>query len=120
MDLWLAFTLLVACLLRGHVCGSSNLEDILIGQAGLADAKGETYLQSNVTNLQKNKKQDDLMLTLLQSSDTTALEQLDQLSLVTRYAGTGYNLIKGNPEGDFSYGGVDPGIKTTHVIFSQT
>ena len=46
--------------------------------------------------------------------------QYNRLSLVTRYAGTGYNLIRGNPEGDFNYGGVDPGIKTTNNIFAHT
>ena len=54
------------------------------------------------------------------SDNENALEQVDQLSLVTRYAGVGYNKIKGNPEGDFNRGGVDPGIRTTHVIFSHT
>jgi hypothetical protein len=46
--------------------------------------------------------------------------QSDQLSLVTRYVGVGYNLIKGSPEGDFSYGGIDPGIKITRHIFDFT
>ena len=54
------------------------------------------------------------------TDDENALEQLDQLSLVTRYAGVGYNIIKGNPEGDFNRGGVDPGIRTTHEIFTHT
>ena len=53
-------------------------------------------------------------------TDETAEVQYNKLSLVTRYAGTGYNLIRGNPEGDFSYGGVDPGIKTTNEIFAHT
>lgn len=47
-------------------------------------------------------------------------EQADELSLVTRYAGMGYNLLTGNPEGDFSIGGADPGIKTTKFIFKHT
>ena len=42
-----------------------------------------------------------------------ALTQLDQLSLVTHYAGVGYNIIRGNPEGDFNRGGIDAGIKVT-------
>lgn len=49
-----------------------------------------------------------------------ALTHLDQLSLVTHYAGLGYNIIRGNPEGDFNRGGIDPGIKTTRVIFAHT
>lgn len=48
------------------------------------------------------------------------IEQADELSLVTRYAGMGYNLLMGNPEGDFSIGGADPGIKTTKFIFKHT
>lgn len=32
----------------------------------------------------------------------------------------GYNLLEGNPEGDFNRGGVDPGIKSTRFIFKQT
>ena len=58
--------------------------------------------------------------TLVDEDVYDALTQLDQLSLVTRYAGLGYNIIKGNPEGDFNTGGIDPGIKTTRVIFAHT
>lgn len=48
------------------------------------------------------------------------MSQVDELSLVTRYAGMGYNLLMANPEGDFYLGGVDPGIKTTRFIFKHT
>ena len=48
------------------------------------------------------------------------MSELDALSLVTRYAGMGYNLLMANPEGDFYRGGVDPGIKSTHFIFKHT
>ena len=48
------------------------------------------------------------------------LENADQLSLVTRYAGVGYNLIRGSPDGEFRTGGVDPGIKITRHIFGFT
>ena len=34
-----------------------------------------------------------------------ASTEVDQLSLLTRYAGMGYNLLRGNPEGDFLRGG---------------
>jgi len=44
----------------------------------------------------------------------------DQLSLVTRYAGMGYNALEANPEGDFYRGGINPGIKTTRFIFKHT
>ena len=58
--------------------------------------------------------------TLVDEDVYDALTQLDRLSLVTRYAGLGYNIIRGNPEGDFNRGGIDPGIKTTRVIFAHT
>ena len=45
---------------------------------------------------------------------------VDQLSLVTRYAGMGYNVLEANPEGDFNRGGIDPGIKTTRFVFKHT
>ena len=51
---------------------------------------------------------------------TNASVEADELSLVTRYAGMGYNLLMANPEGDFNLGGVDPGIKTTNFIFKHT
>lgn len=57
---------------------------------------------------------------MLESDEEIAQEQIDQLSLVTRYTGTGYNLVRGNPEGDFNRGGIDPGIRTTNEIFSHT
>ena len=44
----------------------------------------------------------------------------DQLSLVTRYAGMGYNALQANPEGDFSQAAVNPGIKITRFIFNFT
>ena len=49
-----------------------------------------------------------------------ALAEHGELSLVTRYAGMGYNILKANPEGDFYLGGTDPGIKTTRFIFNFT
>ncbi len=45
---------------------------------------------------------------------------VNSASLVTRYAGMGYNLLQANPEGDFNRGGVDPGIKTTRFVFKHT
>lgn len=46
--------------------------------------------------------------------------QNDKLSLLTLYAGVGYDLITGSPEGDFDVGGVDPGIKVTRKIFKMS
>ena len=44
----------------------------------------------------------------------------DRLSLLTRYAGMGYNALQANPEGDFYRGGINPGIKLTRFIFNHT
>lgn len=41
---------------------------------------------------------------------------LDQLPLLTRYAGMGYNALQANPEGDFYLGGINP----TRFIFNHT
>ena len=59
-------------------------------------------------------------LPLIEANHDIALEQVDQLSLLTRYAGMGYNLLTGNPEGSFKLGGLDPGIKTTRYIVDHT
>ena len=58
---------------------------------------------------------------LIESQDSIAKGmQHDALSLVTRYVGVGYDLIKGSPEGEFNGGGGDPGIKITRHIFDFT
>ena len=36
------------------------------------------------------------------------------------FVGVGYNLLKGNPEGDVTNGGVDPGLLITRKIFKLT
>ena len=36
------------------------------------------------------------------------------------YIGVGYNLLKGNPEGSLSTGGIDPGLLVTRKIFKLT
>ena len=48
------------------------------------------------------------------------IQERDALYPITRYAGMGYNLLRGNPEGDFKLGGKDPGIKNTRWIFNLT
>ena len=52
---------------------------------------------------------------IIDSYDPMAVMELDELSLVTRYTGMGYNILMANPEGDFNRGGVDPGIKINKV-----
>ena len=59
------------------------------------------------------------MLTVARDSIVKDMQH-DALSLVTRYVGVGYDLIRGSPEGDFDSGGGDPGIKITHHIFGFT
>ena len=122
MHLWLALVLQVAFVLRAYAYGGIELEDALSQQADLEDLDSnvEAHLQTNATNMEKNNKLKDTMSELLQSDEESALEQIDQLSLITRYTGTGYNLVKGNPEGDFKRGGIDPGLKVTNVIFTHT
>ena len=70
---------------------------------------------SNAATITEGKGLSNIFFVPSQSSaswvstdNENALEQQDLLSLVTRYAGVGYNIIKGNPEGDFDRGGVDP------------
>ena len=46
--------------------------------------------------------------------------ELDRLRIMTRYAGMGYNLLSGNPEGERTYGGKDPGLMTTRFIVEHT
>ena len=100
MKKWLTTLLLVhaACILQVYSFQSTEVEDAPLQQLG-------NQLEAANT-------------TAVDGSD--ALAQLDLLSLVTRYAGLGYNIIRGNPEGDFNRGGIDPGIKTTRVIFAHT
>ena len=54
------------------------------------------------------------------SESDADMQELDALYPITRYAGMGYNLLRGNPEGDFELGGKDPGIQNTRWIFNLT
>ena len=97
--MWLALSLIV-CIHYAHGDAATNTVETNLRNAYLAAPQSST-------NLATTDYED-------------ALEQVDQLSLVTRYTGVGYNIIRGNPEGDFDRGGVDPGIKTIHEIFDLT
>ena len=109
MHLALVILLQVARLLLASANDSTDAKDALFQQAVL---KKEITLQSNeTTGLDK----DDLT-----SDEEIAQEQIDRLSLVTHYTGTGYNLVRGNSKGGFNHGGIDPGIRTTKEIFSHT
>lgn len=44
----------------------------------------------------------------------------DQLSIVTDYAGVGYNALTANPDGEFAQAAIDPGIKALRRIFNRT
>lgn len=120
MYMWLAILLQIAFALKACAYDGTELENALSQKSGLMDLtpKAETHLQANDTVM--NELERTQISELLQTDQELALEQVDQLSLVTRYAGTGYNLIKGNPEGDFNHGGVDPGIKVNNIIFAHT
>ena len=63
---------------------------------------------------------DVLLQSWVNDAGLTASAQANKLSLVVRYAGTGYDLLKGSPEGDFNGGGIDSGIKKTREIFTHT
>ena len=114
MKKWLgrAVLLCTACVLQAHSSRSysyrsAELEDALLQQG--------SHLNAEIT-----KHFPSLNMTVLDEYEYDALAQLGQLSLVTRYAGLGYNIIRGNPEGDFNRGGIDPGIKTTREILTHT
>jgi hypothetical protein len=113
MHLVLVVFLQVASLLLASANDSTEAKDALFQKAIVED---QATLQSNEsTRLEKAD-----LAALLESDEEIAQEQINQLSLVTRYTGTGYNLVRGNPEGDFNRGGIDPGIRTTNEIFSHT
>ena len=111
MNKWLKVVLHAACVLQVYSYRSSVNKDALLQQGSHLEAEVlmTDKLPSNIT-----------MTDNLEGRKYDALTQLDRLSLVTRYTGVGYNIIRGNPEGDFNRGGIDPGIKTTHVIFAHT
>ena len=100
--------LYTACVLHAHSLSyeSTDIEEALLQQGSHLEAKTAEHFPTNTTEIDE--------------VEHDALAQLDHLSLVTRYAGLGYNIIRGNPEGDFNRGGIDPGIKTTRVIFAHT
>lgn len=39
---------------------------------------------------------------------------------VEDFVGIGYDLLRGNPEGDFNEGGIDPGYRLARNIFKRT
>ena len=112
MNKWLSLVLHTACVLQAYSFRSGENEefDALLQQG--------SYLEAN--NMANHYPSNMTMIDKFDTREYDALTQLDQLSLVTRYAGVGYNIIRGNPEGDFNRGGIDPGIKTTHAIFAHT
>ena len=107
MQLLFQVVLQIACMLQAQASASIYPDDV-IQQTNLRTSK----VQSNVTNNEKNL--------VLETNEPMAQAQYNQLSLIVHFAGTGYNLVRGNPEGDFNYGGVDPGVRTTYDIFAQT
>ena len=47
-------------------------------------------------------------------SEMSQLQAVDKL--ITQYIATGYNLLRANPDGDFSHGGADPGVKKGYRV----
>lgn len=56
--------------------------------------------------------------TLDREEEEEVEEEADSLSSIVRYVGTGYNLLKGSPDGDFDRGGADPGILQEIIEFT--
>ena len=76
-----------------------------------------------VVIIQQSHASEDPIIQLLQeiwSMSNANVQERDALYPITRYAGMGYNLLRGNPEGDFELGGKDPGIQNTRWIFNLT
>ena len=76
-----------------------------------------------VAIIQQSHASEDAVLQLLLdiwSISDANMQERDALYPITRYAGMGYNFLRGNPEGDFNLGGKDPGIQSTRWIFNLT
>ena len=76
-----------------------------------------------VVIIQPSHASEDAILQLLRdiwSMSDANMQERDALYPITRYAGMGYNFLRGNPEGDFDLGGKDPGIQNTRWIFNLT
>ena len=72
---------------------------------------------------QSHASEESAIYQLLQdiwSWSDASIQERDVLYPITRYAGMGYNFLRGNPEGDFNLGGKDPGILNTRWIFNFT
>ena len=122
-NMWLtiAVSVLLVAAFVSKACADDVMSEIkaaLIQHSRVKNRNIQVYSGANSTNPDANEE--DPISELFSANEERALTQFNQLSLATRYAGTGYNLIKGNPEGDFNYGAVDPGIKTTNEIFTHT
>ena len=63
-----------------------------------------------------------LLCITLQIPTTTSVASVtpDQLSIVTDYAGVGYNALMANPDGEFAQAAIDPGVKALRRIFNHT
>ena len=85
IHLVLVVLLQVASLLLASANDSTEAKDAL-----------KVSLQSNETTQLEFENAD--LAAMLESNEEFAQEQIDKLSLVTRYTGTGYNLVRGNPE----------------------
>ena len=89
-------------MILGNICGSL-LTMLLFASSALCASIKET-----------EKHSEDLASWSLIDVKT------DDLSLLTKYAGMPYNLIYGNPEGDYEIGGMDPGLEQTRKMIEFT
>lgn len=86
---------------------------------GIQNTLKQKMLDAFIANfLQRKTSVDDPSVVL--EDELVEDEAADRLTAITRYVGIGYNLLKGSPDGDFSHGGVDPGILATRAIFDFT
>ena len=57
-------------------------------------------------------------------ADNSHSVQIDDVSVqdedIFGFVGIGYDLLHGNPEGDYNLGGIDPGFKLARNIFKRT
>lgn len=65
-----------------------------------------------------------LLYCALYGSWSVVADNSDEVSVQTTdvfgFVGIGYNILSGNPEGDFNIGGLDPGFKLAREIFKRT
>ena len=57
-----------------------------------------------------------MLFIILGVSITMVTQAIQDPPAGIHFVGVGYNILKANPEGDISYGGVDPGLLLTKIF----